>query len=152
MLSNHFSCRLVPKPDCWFRCFEGMNKEIYVAMQGASEFTFGGVLKGWNVTDDIKRHVKCPTLVIRGEYDTMTERCHQLIVDSIPAAHPLVTIPRAGHCKLIDEPQLCCDAIERFVACNEAAAEAAAAAVARESAARREAEAVLPPAPPKRRK
>ena len=39
-----------------------------------------------------------------GEFDTMSEECHQLVVDSIPAAWPLVTIPRAAHCKLIDEP------------------------------------------------
>ena len=50
-----------------------------------------------------------------GEFDTMSEECHQLVVDSIPTALPLVTIPRAAHCKLLDEPQLCCECIFKFV-------------------------------------
>jgi pimeloyl-ACP methyl ester carboxylesterase len=56
-----------------------------------------------------------PTLVMAGEFDTMSEECHQLCVDSIPTAWPLVTIPRAAHCKLLDEPQLCCAAMYKFV-------------------------------------
>ena len=50
----------------------------------------------------------------------MTERCHQLIADNISTAFPLVTIERAGHCKLIDEPQLCVEAVERFIGVVEA--------------------------------
>ena len=41
-------------------------------MQGPSEFTIKGVLADWNVTGQLK-NVIVPALVIRGEYDTMTE-------------------------------------------------------------------------------
>ena len=44
----------------------------------------------------LARPDQVPTLVVRGEFDTMTEAVHQEIVDAIPHAHPLVTIPRAG--------------------------------------------------------
>eukprot|EP01046_Picozoa_sp_COSAG06_P051303 COSAG06_NODE_8341_length_2199_cov_1.301905_5_plen_81_part_00 len=45
MLTHHFTTRLVPYPDCFTDCFKPgqLNKEIYVGMQGASEFTLGGV-------------------------------------------------------------------------------------------------------------
>ena len=102
-LSTHFTTRLVPHPTCWLDCFKTLNKKIYVAIQGASEFTLGGELERWSITDR-NRGITVPALVLMGEFDTMSEECHQLVVDSIPAAWPLVTIPRAAHCKLIDEP------------------------------------------------
>jgi hypothetical protein len=56
-----------------------------------------------------------PALVLVGEFDTMTDECSQArpapatarpcLADNLPAAWPLVTIPRAAHCKLTDEPQ-----------------------------------------------
>lgn len=52
---------------------------------------------------------------MRGEYDTMTEECSQAIVDAITSAWPLVFIPRAGHCKTIDEPHECIREITRFL-------------------------------------
>ena len=45
----------------------------------------------------------------------MTEECSQVIVDNISTAWPLVCIPRAGHCKAIDEPHECVREITRFL-------------------------------------
>ena len=81
-----------------------MNAEIYSKMQGPSEFTLGGVLEHWDVSDKLAK-VTIPTLVLRGKYDTMSQRCCQKIVDSMPkGTAKMVEIPRAAHCKLIDEP------------------------------------------------
>ncbi len=52
---------------------------------------------------------------MRGEFDTMTEECSQIIVDNIPSAFPLVCIPRAGHCKTIDEPHEVVREIVKFL-------------------------------------
>ena len=93
-------------------------------MQGVSEFTLGGELEYWSITER-NADIQVPTLVMMGEHDTMSEECHQLVVDSIPTAWPLLTIPRAAHCKLIDEPQLCCDAIYKFCFTCEATRSAA---------------------------
>jgi L-proline amide hydrolase len=91
-----------------------MNAVIYREMQGASEFTIGGVLKGWSILDRLPL-VLVPALVLVGEFDSMTEECAQAIVDRVPLAWPLVVVPRAGHCKLLDEPQLCIKEINRFL-------------------------------------
>ena len=127
VLTHHFTTRIVPYPDCFTDCFgEGMlNKKIYVGMQGASEFTLGGALEHWTIVER-NATISVPTMVMMGECDTMTEECSQQVVDSIPTAVPLVTIPRAGHCKLIDEPQLCNEAMLKFLHTVESVRRAAA--------------------------
>ena len=45
VLTNHFTTRLVPAAQCWADSLAGANHKIYVAMQGASEFTLGGELE-----------------------------------------------------------------------------------------------------------
>ena len=141
VLTRHFTTRQVPHPQCWHDAVSGCNEKIYVAMQGKSEFTLGGQLEFWSITGTVHMHpmhppntyaatlhhpttqqplernanINVPTLVMRGEFDTMSEACHNAVVDSIPTAWPLVTIPRAAHCKFLDEPQLCVDAIQKFL-------------------------------------
>ncbi len=113
-LGKHFSCRVTPRPDVWGECLRTMNSVIYREMQGDSEFTVSGVLEHWTVLDRLHR-IAVPALVLVGEYDSMTQECSQAIVSRIPGARPLVTIPRAAHCKLLDEPQLCNAEIAKFL-------------------------------------
>jgi L-proline amide hydrolase len=114
VLGRHFSCRVVPRPDIWEECIRTMNASIYRAMQGESEFTVSGVLENWSILDRLHL-VDAPTLVVMGQFDSMTEECSLAIVNNIRNAWPLVTIPRAGHCKLLDEPQLVVAEITKFL-------------------------------------
>jgi len=194
LCTRAFSLSLSLSPICLVDdCIKGQNPRIYVAMQGASEFTLGGELEHWSITER-NAALRIPALVLMGEFDTMSTECHQTVwvlawalnsnpqlpfvaltfdstgfacrdreyskdgletlmnlpkwwrgrgrrrrrrrwrcstccadqlrnnhgvafprVDSIPMAWPLVTIPRAAHCKLLDEPQLCVEAIARFL-------------------------------------
>ncbi len=77
-----------------------------------------GPCAGWTIE---KRNatITVPTLVLAGEFDTMTHECHQQVVDSIPCAWPLVTIPRAAHCKLLDEPEAVCAVVAKFLHTTE---------------------------------
>jgi L-proline amide hydrolase len=89
VLSLQFTSRLAPRPQCYADCIKKANFKIYVAMQGPSEFSCGGVLKGWSIRS--KSHlITVPTLVQRGEFDTMSESSCELIVKDIPTAFPLV--------------------------------------------------------------
>eukprot|EP00812_Abedinium_dasypus_P008713 NODE_2454_length_931_cov_412.590183.p1 GENE.NODE_2454_length_931_cov_412.590183~~NODE_2454_length_931_cov_412.590183.p1 ORF type:complete len:249 (-),score=36.83 NODE_2454_length_931_cov_412.590183:75-821(-) len=109
-----FTCRTSPVPQCIKDAKKGVNEGIYEGMQGASEFTIGGVLEHWTITDRL-HVVRVPTLVLAGQFDTMTEECSQMAVDNIPTAWPLVMIPRSGHCKTVDEPLAVCDWVRRFI-------------------------------------
>lgn len=69
-LTAFFTCRTAPMPDCAAKSFRTTNDEIYVGVQGASEFTIGGVLKNFNSTSELPR-INVPTLLSTGEFDTM---------------------------------------------------------------------------------
>ncbi|KAJ3207439.1 hypothetical protein HDU82_003737 [Entophlyctis luteolus] len=121
-LTKHFTCRIVPTPDVFMDCFrsdgpgenKGMNQKIYVAMQGPSEFGLSGVLEFYSVLDRLPR-VLVPTLVLRGEFDTMSEEASMAVVNAISSCLPLVTVKGASHCKVLDEPQICCNIIFEFL-------------------------------------
>ena len=71
---KHF-CRLDPWPESVVRCFTHLNsmkvpKEIYVMMQGPSEFGASGRLLNWDIKDRLKE-IKVPTLMVGAKYDTM---------------------------------------------------------------------------------
>ena len=59
-------------PECVYRAFNHMNPEVYVYMQGYSEFGITGdaTLKEWDRKADLSE-IKVPTLVIGATYDTM---------------------------------------------------------------------------------
>lgn len=112
MLMSHFTCRTTPLPECVAEALGGINAELYIAMQGPSEFTISGVLGTWDTRNQhaLSRNVKVPTLVTVGEHDTM----HKLVVDewrhefaspvwkkkNVPSKISL--IPNSGHMTMID--------------------------------------------------
>lgn len=112
--TSQFMIRLSPRPDIFNTSLRHMNSAIYQEIQGPSQFILSGLLQSWSVSDDLWK-IKVPALVIRGEYDLSTASCSETLVDGISTAWPAVTIPRAGYCKLIDEPQECVRQITRFL-------------------------------------
>lgn len=67
--SKHI-CRLAEWPEPVNRSFKHYNKEIYVMMQGPSEFKTGGRLIKWDIKDRLKE-LTVPTLMVGAKYDTM---------------------------------------------------------------------------------
>jgi proline iminopeptidase len=63
-------CRLGVWPDPLNRAFAKMNQEVYVTMQGPSEFGISGRLENWDRKADLKK-LTIPTLVIGARHDTM---------------------------------------------------------------------------------
>jgi len=113
-ISKHFICRTLPPVDEYINSTQLHNPVIYTLMQGESEFTSGGVFLDWTIVDRLHL-ISVPVLVMAGEYDTMTIECQQQLVDNIKYAWPLVVIPRSSHCKLLEEPFLCNDAMVKFL-------------------------------------
>ena len=100
--------------DCMTESKNNGNNDIYVMMQGASEFTIGGVLANWNITARLSE-IEAETLVTRGEYDTMTTECSQKIIDNLRFGRELVTIPRSGHLQMIDENEIYVNEVYKFI-------------------------------------
>ena len=63
-------CRLPEWPDPVNRAFNHVNEEIYIMMQGPSEFKTGGRLLTWDRKNDLK-NIFVPTLTIGAHFDTM---------------------------------------------------------------------------------
>ncbi|MBI2730876.1 MAG: proline iminopeptidase-family hydrolase [Sphingobacteriales bacterium] len=63
-------CRLPVWPDPVNRAFKHYNEEIYVMMQGPSEFKTGGRLYHWDRKTDLPK-IKIPTLTVGAHFDTM---------------------------------------------------------------------------------
>lgn len=63
-------CRLPEYPEPVARSFGKINNDLYVMMQGPSEFGIAGKLTNWDVSSELK-NIKIPTLVIGATYDTM---------------------------------------------------------------------------------
>lgn len=83
VLTTFFTCRTAPLPDCFVESSRGVNPEIYVGMQGASEFTISGVLAHFNVTERLSM-VEVPVLLTTGEFDTVRPRVAQACSKSCP--------------------------------------------------------------------
>ena len=124
VLEAAFTVRTYPAPDCFKRAAGLLNEEIYVGMQGASEFTIGGVLASWSVTAQLPR-VRTPTLLTHGRFDTMRPPVLRAMAAALPNAK-VVLMPRSGHCSMIDDPALMNDEIAAFFDCVESGASAAA--------------------------
>lgn len=77
LLPNHYTKHLLRMPlEDWpnsvNRAMEHMNPNVYVYMQGPSEFGISGdaTLKDWDVKSQLSK-IRIPTLVIGSKYDTM---------------------------------------------------------------------------------
>merc|ERR1712070_335040 len=90
-----------------------MNKDIYVAMQGASEFTIGGVLASLNLTAQLPQ-VTNPVLLTYGTYDTMRPACVDALYQNLPRAWK-AEMPHSGHMTMVDDPKKMNDVLGRFL-------------------------------------
>lgn len=63
-------CRLEEWPDGFNRTMKHVNSEIYVMMQGPSEFGVAGRLLNWDIKNRLKE-LNVPTLMIGAKFDTM---------------------------------------------------------------------------------
>lgn len=75
-------CRLNPQPDFVNRTFDQMG-EVYMVMQGPSEFNCTGKIKNWDITADLHK-IEIPTLLTSGTDDEATPLIVKALYDRIP--------------------------------------------------------------------
>lgn len=105
LLTPHFYakhiCRLPEWPDALNRMFGRLNKEIYVLMQGPSEFGASGRLEQWDRKADLRK-LTMPTLVIGGAHDTM-DPAHMQWVSTQVKHGSFLLCPNGSHCDMWDD-------------------------------------------------
>jgi proline iminopeptidase len=104
LLPNFYAkhlCRLPEWPDAINRMFGHLNKDIYVLMQGPSEFGASGRLEKWDRKADLNR-LAMPTLVIGGSHDTM-DPAHMKWVSTQVQHGSYLQCPEGSHCDMWDD-------------------------------------------------
>ena len=108
VMEHYYTEHILRKPlDEWpesiNRAFKHLSQNIYIHMQGYSEFGITGnaTLKGWDVSQRLKE-IQTPTLVIGGKYDTMDPKYMEWMSKEFPKGQFLLT--NGSHCSQYDDP------------------------------------------------
>ncbi|GAA0747886.1 proline-specific peptidase family protein [Ideonella azotifigens] len=113
-LYNRIICRLDPWPDALMRSFKHMNKDIYIQMQGPSEFEVSGSLKDWERWDRLK-DIKTRTLILGAMHDTMDPEDLQRMAKMMPNARAEIC-PNGSHLAMWDDQDAYFGHLLRFLA------------------------------------
>ena len=112
ILTTQFTIRTAPFPDCYLESSRTANEEIYVGMQGASEFTIAGTLGTLNITHRLVE-IQVPVLLTHGKYDTMRPAVVQAMKEKLTRVEDIMFY-KSGHLSMIDEPGIMNDALHDF--------------------------------------
>ncbi|MEL6357808.1 MAG: proline iminopeptidase-family hydrolase [Bacteroidota bacterium] len=92
-------------PDEWphpvNQAFGHINPDIYVPMQGPSEFGIRGKLADWDRTEDLAS-ITIPTLVIGAQHDTMDPEFMKMMSEKLPKGEHL-HLPDGSHMAMFDD-------------------------------------------------
>jgi proline iminopeptidase len=100
---NKHICRLEVWPEPLTRMFSHLNNELYVIMQGPSEFGVAGKLINWDVSKELK-DIKIPTLTIGATYDSMDPNYMEWMSKQLPKGEFLLC-KNGSHCCMFDDQE-----------------------------------------------
>ncbi|HEY7922749.1 MAG TPA: proline iminopeptidase-family hydrolase [Vicinamibacteria bacterium] len=106
-------CRLPEWPDALTRSFAKLNKQIYLLMQGPSEFAASGRLERWDRKADLGR-IEVPTLVIGAAHDTMDPE-HMRWVSTQVKHGSFLLCPNGSHLAMWDDQATYSAGLVRFL-------------------------------------
>jgi proline iminopeptidase len=106
-------CRMDEFPEPVNRTFKHVNGEVYVYMQGPSEFVPGGILKGWSVWDRLSE-IKVPTLTVGATYDTMNPAEMEEMSTLVQRGRYL-HCPNGSHLAMWDDQETFMNGVIRFI-------------------------------------
>lgn len=102
-------------PESVNRCFKHLNPNVYIYMQGPSEFGITGnaTLKNWDVRDKLKT-ITVPTLVIGSKYDTMDPKHMEWMSKEVQHGRFLFC-PNGSHLSQYDDQQTYIPGVIQFL-------------------------------------
>src|SRR6266700_1036998 len=106
-------CRLTEWPEPVDRCFKHANEEIYVMMQGPSEFGIGGRLANWDRKADLPK-IKVPTLTVGARFDTMDPEHMKWMSTQVQNGRYLYC-PNGSHLAMWDDQQVFMNGVISFI-------------------------------------
>ncbi len=97
------------------RAFKHLNPDVYVTMQGPSEFGIKGdaTLKHWDVKDQLKT-ISVPTLSIGATHDTMDPKEMEWIANEVQNGRFLLC-PNGSHLSQFDDQEIFFNGLIKFI-------------------------------------
>lgn len=117
---NKHICRLPEWPEPVNRCFKHANNDIYVLMQGPSEFGIGGRLAQWDRKADLPK-ITVPTLTVGARHDTMDPE-HMKWMSTQVKNGSYLYCPNGSHLSMWDDQQVFMDGVISFIKKTDEAA------------------------------
>jgi proline iminopeptidase len=119
LMNNYYTEHILRMPlEKWPKSinllFEHLNPNIYIFMQGHSEFGMTGnaSLKNWDVSNRLKE-IKVPTLMLGAKYDTMDPQYMKWMATEVQNGRSVTT--NGSHCSQFDDPQTYFPALVKFI-------------------------------------
>lgn len=106
-------CRLPEWPDPVMRSMKHLNEEVYVMMQGPSEFKTGGRLITWDRKADLSK-ITVPTLTVGAKYDTMDPKHMEWMSKQVKNGRYLYC-PNGSHLAMWDDQKVFMDGVIGFI-------------------------------------
>ncbi len=108
LIPHHYEKHVLRRPaDQWPQwvqdSFGHINKDLYVYMQGPSEFGISGALAKWDRSAELK-NISVPTLVIGAQHDTMDPSYMRWMADQFPEGTYL-HCSDGSHMAMWDDPE-----------------------------------------------
>jgi proline iminopeptidase len=102
-------------PDAFNRSFKHVNPDVYVTMQGPSEFGIKGdaTLKNWDVTKEL-HNITVPTLTIGATHDTMDPE-HMKWMSTEVKNGRFLRCPNGSHLSQFDDQKVFFEGLIRFI-------------------------------------
>lgn len=94
-------CRLAPWPEPLERSFAGMGRDVYLAMNGPSEFFVTGTIKDYDRTARL-HEITVPSLFLCGRYDEATPETTALY-HRLVAGSEMVVLEHSSHMAVLEE-------------------------------------------------
>jgi proline iminopeptidase len=106
-------CRLTDWPDGFNRALKHVNPDIYVIMQGPSEFGISGRLADWDIKARLKE-IKVPTLMIGATHDTMDPKAMEEQSHLVQKGRYLLC-PNGSHLAMWDDQKVFMNGVINFI-------------------------------------
>lgn len=118
LMTNFYTqhiCRLPLEawPDPVNRAFAHLNNQVYVTMQGPSEFGLSGRLETWDRKADLPK-IEVPTLTIGAEHDTMDPKHMEWMATQMKQGRYLYC-PNGSHMDMYDDQKIWMEGVMRFI-------------------------------------
>ncbi|MDO8434971.1 MAG: proline iminopeptidase-family hydrolase [Candidatus Binatus sp.] len=110
-------CRLAVYPEVLERAFAGLGQNVYLTMNGPTEFSVTGNLKDYDRVARLKE-IAHPAMFICGRFDEGTPEATESYHRAMPGSE-FVVMEKSSHMPMLEEPDRYIEVVREFIGKND---------------------------------